>query len=255
VIVPDSSSFTGTTGILAPGESYSPPPDTLLIPAIRNDTQEIITYRVSAAGYPDIVDSCTTTITFDPPVPIQISNFEGRAINSGVALMWDMATDENIERFNIYRKTGENGTNDLINPDDVIQPETREYIDNDVRGGREYRYTLGVVRADGAEVLSQTISVRTKSFSLGLHQNHPNPFNPITTISFTLPRKMRVNLSIFNVEGKLVKTLLDAVQAEGFREISWDGKSSSGSAVSSGVYFYRLKAGREVLTRKMVLLR
>ena len=254
-IVPDSASFAGTTGMLGPGVSYSPDPDTLLIPAIRNNTQELVTYHVSAVGYPNVVDSCTTTITFDPPVPIQISNFQGKAINSGVELMWDIETDENIERFQIHRKAGEKGAIELINSDELISPETRKYIDSDVRGGRTYQYTLGIVRGDGSEVQSQTISVKTKAFTLGLNQNYPNPFNPTTTISYTLPRKMHVNLSIFNVEGKLVKTLLDVAQEEGFRKISWDGKATNGSPVSSGVYFYRLKAGKKVLTKKMVMLK
>jgi len=89
---------------------------------------------------------------------------------------------------------------------------------------------------------------------LGLLQNYPNPFNPSTTISFTLPENSRVNLSIYNLEGRLVKTLIKGTLDEGRKQIAWDATDSNGNHVSSGVYFYCLKAGGNVLTRKMVLI-
>ncbi len=88
-----------------------------------------------------------------------------------------------------------------------------------------------------------------------LFQNFPNPFNPTTTISFYLPEKTRAVLSIYNVDGRVVTTLVDDTLDERHREVTWDGKDASGSPVSSGVYFYRLTAGNSTLTKKMVLLR
>jgi flagellar hook assembly protein FlgD len=64
-----------------------------------------------------------------------------------------------------------------------------------------------------------------------------------------------VEVVIFGPEGTLVKTLTNDVMDEGFKEVTWDGKDVQGNSVSSGVYFYRLKAGKKVLTRKMVLLK
>jgi hypothetical protein len=91
--------------------------------------------------------------------------------------------------------------------------------------------------------------------SWSLSQNYPNPFNPSTTISFTLPQRMTARLAIYNVEGKLVQTLLDGSLEEGYREVPWDGKDTRGGEVSSGVYFYRLTAGDRTLTKKMILLK
>jgi hypothetical protein len=88
-----------------------------------------------------------------------------------------------------------------------------------------------------------------------LYQNVPNPFNPTTTISFVVPQKVRTTLTIFDVQGKLVRTLVDEIVGEGYQERVWDGKDASGSQVGSGVYFYRLTAGDKTLTKKMVLLR
>ena len=86
-------------------------------------------------------------------------------------------------------------------------------------------------------------------------RNYPNPFNPTTVISFTLPASTHVNLSIYDVNGRLVNTLADCMMAGGGHELIWDGKGSHGARAASGIYFYKLRAGDEVLTRKMVLLR
>ncbi|UCH83174.1 MAG: DUF1566 domain-containing protein [Candidatus Latescibacterota bacterium] len=88
-----------------------------------------------------------------------------------------------------------------------------------------------------------------------LFQNHPNPFNPTTTISFTLPKREKAGLSVYDVQGKLVTTLVDETLEAGFKEVIWDGKDSRGNQVSTGVYFYRLTAGNRMLTKKMVLLK
>ena len=85
--------------------------------------------------------------------------------------------------------------------------------------------------------------------------SYPNPFNPTTTISFYLPERAHANLSIYNLEGKLVKTLIDGVMNEGYKRTTWDGTDSMGNPVSSGVYFCRLKSGKKVLAKKMVLIK
>ena len=90
---------------------------------------------------------------------------------------------------------------------------------------------------------------------LALHQNHPNPFNPATTISFVLPERARVTLAIYDVEGRHVRTLVDQVLAAGKNEATWDGADDRGNRMSSGVYVYRLKTEKQSLTGKMVLLK
>jgi hypothetical protein len=88
-----------------------------------------------------------------------------------------------------------------------------------------------------------------------LHQNHPNPFNPSTTISFSLRERSRATLAVYDVTGRLVRVLIDEVREAGPHDVTWDGRNRDGSAVTSGVYFYRLEAGEFVETKKMVLLR
>jgi hypothetical protein len=95
----------------------------------------------------------------------------------------------------------------------------------------------------------------SRPLDFALWQNYPNPFNPETTIRYSLAQESSVRLSIFNVLGQEVISLVDANQAAGFHEIAWDGKDAGGSMVASGLYFYRLQTRDFMETRKMVLLR
>lgn len=88
-----------------------------------------------------------------------------------------------------------------------------------------------------------------------LMQNTPNPFNPMTSIKFDLPRAVHVKLCVYNVKGELIATLVNQHMIEGRKEINWTAKDNRGRPVSSGIYFYRLVAGDFVQTKKMVLLR
>ena len=88
-----------------------------------------------------------------------------------------------------------------------------------------------------------------------LNQNYPNPFNPETTISYQLPKNSEVELSIYNIKGQKVKTLVHEVLPAGEHAIIWDGRNSNGNRVSSGIYFYKLEAGDYQKVKKMILLR
>jgi len=91
--------------------------------------------------------------------------------------------------------------------------------------------------------------------SFGLSQNYPNPFNPTTTIEFQIDRSSHVVLEVFNLLGQRIRTLLDRPMAHGKHSVVWDGRDSSGEDVASGVYFYRVAAGANTETRKMVKLK
>ncbi len=86
-----------------------------------------------------------------------------------------------------------------------------------------------------------------------LHQNVPNPFNPSTVIRYDLASPSRVELQIYDLAGHLVQTLRSGDEAAGRHEVSWQGRDASGRSLATGVYFYRLRAGNEVETRRMVL--
>lgn len=85
--------------------------------------------------------------------------------------------------------------------------------------------------------------------------NYPNPFNPITEISFSLPQTGEIELTIYNIKGQKVKTLYSGTAEEGKHSMIWKGKDANDKSVSSGLYFYKLKIGNKVLTRKMLMIK
>jgi len=94
----------------------------------------------------------------------------------------------------------------------------------------------------------------------GLSQNYPNPFNPTTRIDYSIPKTSHVSLKVFDVMGREVATLVDEVQGSGFKSVEFDASGlasgvSSKGGYASGVYFYRLRAGEFVETKKLVILR
>ncbi|RKZ08789.1 hypothetical protein DRQ05_00885 [bacterium] len=88
-----------------------------------------------------------------------------------------------------------------------------------------------------------------------LYQNFPNPFNPVTTISFYMPKAGHAVLRVYNINGELVRTLLDDNAPKGQVYVTWDGTDNRGSKVGSGVYFYQLKVGNAKESKKMILLK
>jgi hypothetical protein len=117
-------------------------------------------------------------------------------------------------------------------------------------GGPSYAMEIGFWRRQ-YESLSD--AGETPSFIWDLSQNHPNPFNPLTTISFSLPRESLVSLRVFDLRGRLVRTLLDEQRAAGVHTVIWDGRDQGGGRVASGPYVARLVSSEGVLTRKMLL--
>ena len=88
-----------------------------------------------------------------------------------------------------------------------------------------------------------------------LNQNYPNPFNPLTTINYDLPKDALVNISIFDVMGREVKTLVREIKQAGYHTINWDSKDNNDRAVSAGIYFYQIQTKDFIRTKKMVLLK
>ncbi len=85
--------------------------------------------------------------------------------------------------------------------------------------------------------------------------NYPNPFNPSTTISYSIPNDGKVDITFYNIKGQKVKTLINGEQQAGAYKMVWNGDDSSGKNVSSGIYFYKLSVGNKMIIKKMILLK
>jgi hypothetical protein len=125
------------------------------------------------------------------------------------------------------------------------------------------RLDLGPGEKRGLKVIVGTESfAKAESPGIGLNTfadelrgNYPNPFGEETTIAYTLSGEREVKIEIYDVLGRRVRRLVGETQAAGLHRVRWDGENRYGTPVGSGVYFYRIKAGDFVETRKMVLVR
>jgi hypothetical protein len=87
-----------------------------------------------------------------------------------------------------------------------------------------------------------------------LEQNYPNPFNPQTTISYSLPRAMQVSLTVFDLMGREVQTLVSGLEQAGRHTTRWDAANHAGRRLPAGIYYYQIRAGSFIETKKMILL-
>ncbi len=92
-------------------------------------------------------------------------------------------------------------------------------------------------------------------FEFQLHQNFPNPFNPTTTIFYDISKESNVKVTVFDLLGRKIVTLVDQIEPPGSRSINWDGRDYTGNLVNAGVYIYQIEADAFIQTKKMVLLK
>ena len=102
----------------------------------------------------------------------------------------------------------------------------------------------------GVDNISETLPQR-----FALEQNFPNPFNPVTTLRYDLPENGLVNITIYDMMGREVKTLINQIQDAGYRSVIWDATNDYGKPVSAGIYLYQIQVGEYMQTKKMVLLK
>jgi hypothetical protein len=186
-------------------------------------------------------------------VAVAISDFSARMRGASVVLNATLRSNLGVDKVNVYRASG---AKSFMLRESLGAPARGqfEYVDADVQPGTSYRYKLIVDDADG-EFASQIVTVSTRSIATLLEQNAPNPFNPETIIRFVLPQPEHATLEIYTLSGDRVRTLLDAPARAGSTAVTWDGLNDRGAPVSSGVYLYKLTAGKSSQTRKMVLLK
>lgn len=134
----------------------------------------------------------------------------------------------------------------------------------DTTGWNDGNFGVDVTRACLATVAHLAVPVvqtgvaaadETAPRRVALHANRPNPFNPVTTIAFDLPARQQVDLSIYDVGGRLVRRLAGGPMNAGTHELVWDGRAAGGEESASGIYFYRLETGDFTQTKKMILIR
>jgi hypothetical protein len=189
--------------------------------------------------------------TVNNSTPTGLRSFVARREASAVRLDWDAIDEIDILGWHVYRSVGEAAFVRLTAV--PLDAGVRAFEDSDPVAGERNVYRLTWLTPGGEEIAAQT-SVQAGALQNALHQNYPNPFNPSTLIPFEIQSEVQTTLAIYNLRGQLVRTLVDGVLSPRAYQIGWDGKDNTGQRVSSGVYFYKLKAGNFQDVRKMVIL-
>ncbi len=192
---------------------------------------------------------------FDQSIPVELVSFTAELIDDNVSLKWITATETNNSGFEIQRKFDKKDW-EIIRfvEGHGTTTEIQEYLYKDDIGNNNFNsvlYRLKQIDFDGSYEYSNEVFVENIApQDFALYQNYPNPFNPVTTIKYNLPLKSQVALIIYNSLGEAIRQLVNEEIEPGYHNVEFDA-----SNLPSGVYFYQLKAGSFVETKKMILLK
>lgn len=191
------------------------------------------------------------------PLPVELSAFTAEVRNGVVHLAWTTASEQNNAGFEVQRRSKNRGASHeewqvlgfVRGNGTTTEAKSYSFLDGTATGTVLYR--LKQVDFDGAFEYSPTVEVeagRPKTFALS--QNYPNPFNPTTVIGYQLPVASEVSLKVYDMLGREVATLVNGRQEAGSYRYTLNA-----SGLSSGVYFYTLRAGNFTKTMKMMLVK
>jgi hypothetical protein len=192
----------------------------------------------------------------DVNVATLLQSFAAALKQSAIEISWTISEDRDAAAFRVLRAEAGGTFNELEAPRIARGGLSFTMSDATCEPGTTYRYRVNLVEGTESRTLFETEAISTPAMPLTLYQNHPNPFNPSTTIGFYLPVDSPVTLDVYDTSGRLVARLLNGAKLEkGTHSVEWRGLDAQGRAVSSGVYFYRLQSGKDVISKKMILLR
>ena len=127
------------------------------------------------------------------------------------------------------------------------------YGNMDISASDEIWYFFNNIISQNLEISEKNMDQFLNSFNI--YPNYPNPFNPVTTLQYVLPGDALVNITIYGIMGRQVKTLINRSQTAGYKSVQWNATNDLGSPVSAGIYLYMIQAGDFRQTKKMVLLK
>ncbi|MDE3056804.1 MAG: T9SS type A sorting domain-containing protein [Bacteroidota bacterium] len=282
--VPQGKSLTQVLASATPGAQYTLggntftfvgsapaaklPTYSLIVPTLYDSTKtaglKISVFYVSGlTNDPNTVYSTLpdTGYSVDNLAPVQPTGLAATLASPKVNLTWNKPVDTDVDYFAVYRATTANFT---PTGSPLAKVKGTAYTDADVQNGVHYYYKIAALDFSGNQspYSAEANVIVTSVAELGgvpteyaLDQNHPNPFNPSTEISFSLPKQSFVRIAIYTMTGEVVATLVNETMSAGNYSIPWNGRNQAGQAVSSGVYLYRIQAGDFVAVKKMLMVK
>ena len=199
----------------------------------------------------------------DAPIPVELSSFNAIHVGSDIILQWITQSETENLGFHLYRSLVEKEhytkiTSEIIpGMGNSNESHVYSFTDHNVKVGNTYYYQLAGVDFSGNinyhGPISVTVAAQPHQYSLA--QNYPNPFNQTTVINFSLKEPGKVVLKIYNLRGKLVRTLVETEKLAGLHSVLWDGTNEPGIKVTSGTYLYTLKINGFEQIKKLVLMK
>jgi Subtilase family/MAM domain, meprin/A5/mu/FlgD Ig-like domain len=211
--------------------------------------------------------------TGDNTLPVELTAFSATMEKNTILLTWRTESEINNQGFIVYRQTGEEGdwleishfndNEELQGQGTVSYSSDYEFVDSGVLENTLYKYKLADIDYEGKITFSNIIEIETGAFETEslipekfvLKNAYPNPFNPSVKIKFGLPVQTEVKVDIFDISGKKVKTLVNTNLDAGWHTMQWNGQNEQGQSVGSGLFIYRIRAGKIVKTQKLILLK
>jgi hypothetical protein len=205
----------------------------------------------------------------DASLPVELTSFEVLDTrDNGITLHWITESEINNLGFILDRRTPTIDwieiasfvtDTELQGQGSVSHQTIYTYSDNTVTDDETYDYRIADVDYDGNKEYHSLqlmgISPASIPITYVLHQNYPNPFNPKTTLHYDLPEDAMVNITIYDMMGRIVSNLVSSQQNAGYKSIQWNATNDEGKPVSAGLYLYTIDAGKFRQTKKMVLLK
>ena len=186
-------------------------------------------------------------------IPVELTSFAANVNGNSVSLIWSTATETNNSGFEVQRKSANSGWTNIgfvSGFGTTTEAKSYSFTDENLSVG-SYSYRLKQIDYDGTYEIYAGINVDVNApVTFSLEQNYPNPFNPSTSIKYSVAQDGFVNVSVFNLIGEKVATLVNGNVKAGSYDVNFNA-----SSLSSGVYFYSIEAGDFKSVRKMMLMK
>ncbi len=211
--------------------------------------------NINAPGMAPLQPGLAVRVTTEPPVrvPFAVSAFTATKADGQVTFEWQTTDTRPVLGWHVDRFS--NGQRQRLTSS-ALPADSRSFTSSVTNDEGDSRYLLTALHPFGVtSEPGETVVTASGALRLALHPAHPNPTSGSTTIGFSLPREANVRLRVYDVAGRLVRTLVDGRVGSGEGIKIWDGRHEGGGQAAGGVYFYRLETGGQTLTRKMILVR
>jgi subtilase family protein/MAM domain-containing protein meprin/A5/mu/flagellar hook capping protein FlgD len=205
----------------------------------------------------------------DNSLPVTLTSFNAESSEDGILLDW--ITESEIENLGfILQRKSESDIEWQIITDYTFNEAMKGkgnsssrsdywHVDENVEIGNQYEYRIADVSYTGAITYLKTIEIEFTDYFLPknfvLKNAYPNPFNPFANIRYGLPKASEVNITIFDITGRKIKTLINSSQEAGWYDLNWNGTNEQNNKVSSGMYLYKMTARNFNSVKKILLIR